>query len=110
MVLDRMNPNLYPCSMSGLEKIRLNRASILSVAAKHGAERLRIFGSAVHNADGPGSDIDFLVSMSPGRDLFDLIAFKRDLDELLQQPADVVTDEELSPHIRGRILSEAVAV
>lgn len=93
-----------------MEKIRLNRASILSVAAKHGAARLRVFGSVVHNADGPDSDIDFLVSMAPGRDLFDLVAFKRDLDELLQQPADVVTDEELSPHIRGRILSEAVAV
>jgi len=110
MVLDPMSPNLYPYDMSGLEKVRLNRASILSVAAKHGAERLRIFGSAVHNEDKPGSDIDFLVSMSAGRDLFDLVAFKRDLDELLQQSADVVTDEELSPYIRGRILKEAVAI
>lgn len=96
--------------MSGMEKIRLNRDGILSVAAKHGAERLRIFGSAVHNTDGPGSDIDFLVSMRPGRDLFDLVAFKRELDALLQQPADVVTDEELSPHLRRRIMSEAIAV
>jgi len=48
--------------------------------------------------------------MRPGRDLFDVVALKRELDSLLQQPADIVTDEELSPHLRQRILNEAVAV
>ena len=88
----------------------MQRERILSVAARHGAERLRVFGSVALQADGPDSDIDFLVSMRPDRDLFDLVALKRELDSLLQQPADIVTDEELSPHLRQRILEEAVAV
>jgi len=96
--------------MNGLEKVRMRRERILSVAAKHGAQHLRVFGSAAMQTDGAGSDIDFLVSMSPGRDLFDLVALKRELDNLLQQPADVVTEEELSPLLRQRILSQAVAV
>ncbi len=80
------------------------------MAARHGAESLRVFGSVALAADSPDSDIDFLVSMRPGRDLFDVVALKRELDSLLQQPADIVTDEELSPHLRQRILNEAVAV
>lgn len=88
----------------------MQRERILSVAARHGAERLRVFGSVALQSDGPDSDIDFLVSMRPDRDLFDLVALKRELDSLLQQPADIVTDEELSPHLRQRILDEAVAV
>ncbi len=101
---------LYSAVMSGLEKVRMQRERILSVAARHGAERLRVFGSVALQSDGPDSDIDFLVSMRPDRDLFDLVALKRELDSLLQQPADIVTDEELSPHLRQRILDEAVAV
>ena len=96
--------------MSGLEKVRLQRERILALAAQHGADRIRVFGSVALRADGPDSDIDFLVSMQPDRDLFDLLALKRELDSLLHQPADVVTDEELSPYLRQRIQSEAVAV
>ena len=64
----------------------------------------------MRNEDRPGSDIDILVKMQPGHDLFDMIAMSRELEELLHQKADVVSDEELSPYLRDRILREAVAI
>lgn len=96
--------------MSGLENIRQHRAQIVALAARHGAGQLRAFGSVVRNEDRPDSDVDFLVTMQPGRDLLDLVALAQELEELLQQKTDVVSDEEISPYLRDRILQEAVAI
>jgi uncharacterized protein len=55
-----------------------------------------------------GSDLDLLVDMEPGRDLFDLVALKREVEEALGREVDVLTENSLSPHLRERILREAV--
>ena len=96
--------------MSGLENIKKHRARILAIASKHGAEHLRAFGSVVRGEDRPGSDIDLLVTMQPGRDLLDLVGLAQELEELLHQKMDVVSDEEISPHLRARIHREAMAI
>lgn len=96
--------------MSGFEKIRKQRLEIINIAARHGASHLRVFGSVVRNEDRPDSDLDFLVTMDPGRDLLDLVALEQELQELLQQKTDVVSDEEVNPYLRSRISREAVAV
>ena len=96
--------------MTCLDKVKAERDRILAVAARHGASDLRIFGSAAAGLDDSDSDIDFLVRMEPERDLFDLVALKRELDALLQRATDLVTDEELSPYLRQRILDEAIAL
>lgn len=93
-----------------MEKIKMHRAKILSIASRYGAENLRAFGSVARNEDRPDSDFDFLVSVAPGHDLFDMLALARELEELLHQKADVVSDEELSPYLKEHILQEAVAV
>lgn len=96
--------------MSGLEKIKRNRAQILAIASRHGAGQLRAFGSVARNEDHSDSDIDILVKMQPGHDLFDMIALARELEALLQQKTDIVSDAELSPYLKDRILQEAVAI
>lgn len=93
-----------------MDKIKLNRAQILAIAARYGAAQLRAFGSVVRNEDRPDSDIDLLVNMQPGRDLFDMVAMSRELEELLHQKTDILSDEELSPYLKERILREAVAI
>jgi hypothetical protein len=93
-----------------MEKIKQNREQILAIAARHGAGHVRVFGSVIRHEDRPDSDIDILVEMAPDHDLFDMVALSRDLDVLLHQKTDVVSDEELSPYLRERILHEAVAV
>lgn len=77
------------------------------IARKFGVVRLRIFGSQSSGKATDASDVDFLVDFEPGRDLFDLIGLKQDLETLLKRPVDVVEEEGLSPYLRKRILQEA---
>jgi hypothetical protein len=52
--------------------LKSKRAEILHIAARYGAQNVRVFGSIVRGDAGPDSDVDFLVEMEPGRSLFDL--------------------------------------
>lgn len=95
--------------MITLEELRKQRkASILRLAEQHGARNVRVFGSVVRGENRLDSDIDFLVDLDPGRDLFDLGGLLADLKDLLQTKVDLVEAQCLHPYIRDRVLSEAV--
>ena len=80
---------------------------IKSIARKHGAFRVRVFGSQIRGGATESSDIYLLVDLEPGRDLFDLVGLKQDLEALLGRKVDVLEEEGLSPYLRDRILQEA---
>ena len=90
--------------------LQQHRDEILRIAAKHGARNVRVFGSVVRGQDTPDSDVDFLVSLEPGRSLFDLGGLLADLEDLLGRHVDVVEPEGLHWYIRDRVLKEAVPV
>lgn len=69
-----------------------------------------MFGSVGRGEPNSSSDLDLLVDMSEGRTLLDLVALGDDLGEALGVIVDVVTEGSLSPYLRDRILSEAVAI
>lgn len=93
--------------MATFDLLLAQRDTILAIAASHGAEAVRVFGSVARGEDKDESDVDFLVCMQPDRSLFDLIGFKQDMEALLHRPADVVTERGLHPLIRERIMQEA---
>lgn len=80
---------------------------ILEVARRHGARRVRVFGSYARGQQRPDSDIDLLVELEPGRDLFDLVELKQELELKLHHRVDVLTEKSLSPYIRDEVLREA---
>lgn len=84
------------------------REEIFKIAAKHGARKVRVFGSVARGEADEKSDIDFLVEMEPGRSLFDLGGLQYELERLLGCPVDVVTERGLKARIRERVLREAV--
>src|SRR4051812_33810695 len=86
------------------------REAISRIAMAHGARNVRVFGSAGRGDAGPSSDLDLLVEMAEGRNLFDLIAFSNELEDTLGIEVDVVTEAGLSPYLRERVLDEAVAL
>lgn len=92
------------------ELLKEKREEILSVAAKHGARNVRVFGSVARGKADTRSDVDFLVDMEPGRSLLDMGGLLMDLRKLLGREVDVVTERSLKPRIRTRVLQEAVAL
>ena len=88
--------------------LKSRREEILSIAAKHGARNVRIFGSAARGEADEESDIDLLVDVGPGRTPFFPGGLLADLEELLGCKVDVVTPEGPHWYIKDRVLKEAV--
>ena len=66
------------------------REAIRRVAARHGAERIALFGSVARGDDHDGSDCDFLVDFGPDGTLLAQAALKDDLEALLGRRVDVL--------------------
>lgn len=96
--------------MTGLDKLRREREQILSIAAKHGAHTVRVFGSVARGEERPDSDIDFLVEMAPDRSLLDVGGLQMDLQETLAHRVDVVTRKGLKRRLLSRVLRESKAL
>jgi predicted nucleotidyltransferase len=87
--------------------LKTHRKEILELASKHGATKIRVFGSVARGDARPDSDIDFLVNLESGRSLMDLARLLRDLQTLLGREVDVVTEAGLRPRIRPQVLKDA---
>ena len=94
--------------MFSIDIVREKREHIISIAARHGAKNIRVFGSVARGEAFETSDVDFLIDLEPGRSLFDLIGFLQDLEELLGKKVDVVTEDSIYWLLRRRIVKEAV--
>jgi predicted nucleotidyltransferase len=96
--------------MSIRDSLTTLRPHILAAAAACGARDVRMFGSAARGEEGEDSDIDFVVSLEPGRTLLDLTRLEVRLEQLLGRRVDVVTEDGLREPIRSTALREAVLV
>jgi len=101
------NPNI--AVFVDLERLlREKRDDICAIASKHGAYNVRIFGSAVRGEAGPDSDIDFLIDAGPDTSSWFPAGLILDLQGILGRRVEIVTEKALNPHIRDRVLGEAV--
>ena len=83
------------------------RDDIRSIAAKHGAYNIRVFGSTVRGEAGPDSDVDFLIDVGPTTSSWFPAGLILDLEEILGRRVEVVTGKALNPYIRDYVLGEA---
>jgi predicted nucleotidyltransferase len=88
--------------------IKAKREEIIRIAARHGADNVRLFGSAARGEAGPFSDVDLLVEMLPDHSPWFPAGLTVDLEDLLGRRVHVVTPRALHPYIRERVLKEAV--
>jgi len=77
------------------------------ITSKNGSLNVHLFGSMAKGTATSSSDLDLLVDLAPGRDLFDLIGMKQEIEALTGLRVDVVTERSLSKHLREKILHEA---
>ena len=88
--------------------VSANREEILHIAARHGVQRIRVFGSVARGDTTPTSDVDFLVDVGPQHSPFFPGGLVADLEALLGRRVDVVEPEGLYAPLRDAVLKEAV--
>lgn len=91
-----------------LQEIMRQRQAILALADRHGAANVRIFGSVARDEARAVSDIDFLIEMRPHHSPWFPSGLRLDLQDLLGQDVDVVTEPMLDAEIRANVLREAI--
>ena len=94
--------------MSIRQLLRSKRTKILQIAARHGARKVRVFGSVAQGTARRDSDVDFLVELEKGRSLLDHAALIVDLERLLKRPVDVASERGLRPPVRKQVLKDAI--
>lgn len=93
-----------------IEELTEVREDVHRIAATHGASKVRLLGSTGRGERDASRNLGLLVDMAEGRTLFDLIALSNELEESLGVEVDVLTEADLSPYVRDRVLAEAVAL
>ncbi len=88
--------------------IEEKREDIVSIAARHGARNVRLFGSVARGEDTPNSDVDLLVDVGPTTSSWFPAGLVLDIEEVLGRPVEIVTEKGLNPLIKERVLQEAV--
>lgn len=82
-----------------------------SLQHRYGVTEIGVFGSWVRSETGSGSDLDVLVEFdAPFLSLFEFIALRDELSDVLGIPVDLVERDVLKPEIGRRILEEVVYV
>lgn len=93
--------------MPVISEVKNRREQIISIASRHRINNIKVFGSVVREEETPDSDIDFLVDCKEECSLFDLIAFKDELENVLNRKVDVVTEKSIHWTLKDKILKEA---
>ena len=95
---------------SGRKAVMRKQALLRTLAKAHGARSVELFGSAARGEDRPGSDLDFLVELEPGRSLLDLIGLAEDLQEALGRKVEAVTAAGMKPRVLAEARRDAVRI
>jgi hypothetical protein len=90
--------------------LRERREDILSIAHRHGARNVRLFGSVARGESTEESDIDLLVDAGEKTSPWFPAGLIDELETLLGRRVDVVTEDSLYWLLRRRILKEARAL
>ncbi len=93
--------------MAALDRLRAHRDDILNLATRFRARNVRVFGSAARGEDGDDSDIDLLVVWGEGASLTDWAGFQQEVERLVGQRVDVVSEASLHWYIRDKVLADA---
>jgi predicted nucleotidyltransferase len=88
--------------------IETHRTELLALARRRGVTGVRVFGSMSRGDGSNNSDVDLLVTLTPGTSALALGGLLLDAQELLGRRVDVVTEASLHPALRERVVASAV--
>ena len=93
-------------------KLSIPRAELAAFCRANGILRLSIFGSAVRDDFGPGSDVDLLVEFAEEarHSLLDMVRMEDELEEIFGREVDLVEREGIEQsrnYLRRRAILES---
>ncbi len=88
--------------------IEAHRTELLALASRRGVTGVRVFGSMSRGDASDDSDVDLLVTLTPGTSALALGGLLLDAQELLGRRVDVVTEASLHPALREQVVASAV--
>ena len=89
-----------------LDELYEKKEKIYSIIQKYRAKNLWVFGSVARKEETENSDIDLLVSLDEGYDLFkQRIPLQEELENLFGRKVDLIIKHELNKHLAKEILS-----
>ena len=91
-------------------RVVAHRHEILEVLERHGVTNPQVFGSAARGDDHEGSDLDLLVDLAPGTDLFDLVHIRAELESVLGAPVDLIPRDGLKARASASALQDLVSL
>ena len=92
-----------------LDELNAQRDAIAALGRRYGARRIRVFGSVARRQETAGTDIDLLVDLPPGYDMFgQRLPLAQQLEQELGRRIELIPDHELNRHMREHVLREAV--
>lgn len=86
------------------------REELLDVLRRHGVGNVEVFGSAARGDDHEGSDLDLLVNLAPGTDLFDMVHIKAELGKILGAPVDLIPRDGLKDRVLAAATNDLVSL
>jgi len=94
-----------------IELLKEKREEIITIALKHGAYNVRIFGSVARGEADEKSDIDILIDYDINKITpWFPVGLIHDLQDFLGGKVDVVTADGLKERIKDRVFREAISL
>jgi uncharacterized protein len=88
--------------------IDVDDAALAAICDKYGIAELKVFGSRARGTARPGSDVDVLYTLRPGRKLgWEIEQLADELTNLIGHDVDLVSLRSLHPLIKPTVLAEA---
>jgi predicted nucleotidyltransferase len=84
-----------------INELNIDSNRLADLCEEYGVARLEVFGSFVRGDAAPGSDVDILVTFTPGAKIgLRIVALQQALEELFGRSVDLLTREsvERSPN------------
>jgi predicted nucleotidyltransferase len=84
----------------------LDTNKLIEICRRNDVSMLGVFGSVARGEATAQSDVDLLVKFSKGKSLLAVVSLERQLSEALGRKVDLLTEGDLSPYLRSRILRD----
>ena len=88
----------------------VKRSRLMELLKSQPVKKAYIFGSYARVENTPESDLDILVEVERGTDLFKFIRIKYDLEELFHRTVDLISTNGISKRLEPIIDSEKILV